>query len=90
MQSAHFQEMLNGFRARCNKRTGSVLSEGEHCQAVARFLGVDVRTLRTYRTGTSPIPRMVEIIAVIMKHRPDITVAVIEGWMAEERRHTKH
>jgi hypothetical protein len=79
MTPARFDYLLEHFRKRCKP----TLSKSEHREAVARFLGVDARTLQRYRRGPGPVPRTVAIIATIMHRNPKITIAVIEVWLRD-------
>jgi hypothetical protein len=44
-----------------------------HYVNIARFLEVDVQTLRRWRVGLRPVPRTVEIVMEIFHHYPQVT-----------------
>jgi len=57
---------------------------------IARFLGVQPITLRRWRQGERPVPRMVEIIFEILFNRPEITAEAVDKWIERRDRHLAH
>jgi hypothetical protein len=50
-----------------------------HYVDIARFLEVDVQTLRRWRMGLRPIPRGVEIVMEIFHHYPQVTIDAVNN-----------
>jgi hypothetical protein len=57
---------------------------------IARFLGVQPITLRRWRQGERPVPRMAEIIFEILFNRPEITAEAVDKWIERRDRHLAH